>query len=206
MAWTRKVVLSLLSLLAVAVGPSPAAAADAALYEVFENMAMVRRDGHDYREGWAALMGTARPGTLLCPLAVRCEIHSLGSSRVDVATGKGTFSGYLTVVVQGDNPADGPEATVLTGRFGGSMDFSPALVFGKPYGTVVGTVTVGSVSSGFTAVFHLPFAFPDDPTKTPYYLTFTGPQPSGVVPVGDAERALGEPMVKFEICLGSSGC
>jgi len=70
-------VLSLLSLLAVAVGPSPAAAADAALYEVFENMAMVRRDGHDYREGWAALIGTARPGTLLCPLAARCEIVSI---------------------------------------------------------------------------------------------------------------------------------
>ena len=206
MDWTRKAAHALLLLLAAVVAPRPVAAADLTLYETFENMSIVRRDGRDYREAWSPLVGTARAGTLLCPLTVTCEVHAIGMSSVDLATGQGTVSGYLTAVVQGDNQADGPEATVLSGKFNGKMDFSPALLYGQPYGTVVGTVTVGGVSSAFTARFHLPFTFPDDPSRTPYYLSFTGLQPTGVVPVAANETTLGEPMVKFVICLGSGGC
>jgi hypothetical protein len=214
MDWTRKVVLSLLSLLTVAVGPSPAAAADAAVYELYENMSIVQLDGRTYRKAWSAIKGTARPGTLLCPLPVTCSIHGTGTSSVDVVTGQGTVNGQIQIVVQGDNPVDGPEAIVLTGKFNGAMDFSPALLAGLPYGTVVGTVKVGKGSdqssdaqqSPFTGTFHLPFVFPADPSSTPYYLTFTGLQPSGAAPVSPSEKTLDEPMVKFEICLGSGRC
>jgi len=206
--YARNAVLLLLSLLAVAVGPSPAAAADATMYELFESMSIVQKDGRTYRQAWAAIKGTARPGTLLCPLPTTCTLNGLGTSSVEVTTGKGTFGGYLTVVVHGDNPVDGPEARVLSGRFSGQMDFSPALALKppQPYGTVVGTVSIDGMSSPFKGIFHLPFAFPDDPSNTPYYLSFTGLKASGVEPVSAHERALDEPMVKFEICLGSTGC
>ena len=204
MHWTRRAPLLLLFLLAVVVGPRPAAAAEATLYEVFENMFIAQYDGRTYREGWAALTGTARPGTLLCPLPLTCALHATGASRVEVATGKGTFGGDLKVVVQGDNEVDGPEAIVLAGQFSGTMDFSPALLAGLPYGIVVGTVTMeGGGSSPFTGIFALPFR---RNTVIPQYLTFTGLQPTGTVMVRTDERLFGEPMVKFEICLGSGGC
>ena len=208
MDWTRKVVPSLLFLLAAAVGPRPASAADATLYELAESMSVVQEDGRTYRQAWAALDGTARPGTLLCPLQVACELHGWGWSRVDIATGQGTVSGNFSVVVDGDNAVDGPEAVVQWGRFSGAMDFAPALLRQLPYGTVVGKVTVGdgkaAQESPFTGTFYLPFVFPGDPSSTPYYLSFTNP--SGVAPVGDEERALKRPTVKFEICVGASSC
>ncbi len=128
MDWTRKAVFPLLLLLAVVIGPRPASAADARLYELVESMSVVQEDGRTYRQAWAALDGTARPGTLLCPLQVTCELHGWGWSRVDVATGQGPFSGYFSVVVDGDNAVDGPEAVVQWGRFSGTMDFAPALL------------------------------------------------------------------------------
>ena len=38
------------------------------------------------------------------------------------------------------------------------MDFSPALLRGVPYGTVVGTMDTGQSRFSFTGVFRLPFA------------------------------------------------
>jgi hypothetical protein len=207
---TRKAMFPLLFLLAALIAPRSAAAADATLYELMENMSIVQHDGRDYRQAWAALDGTARPGTLLCPLQVTCEIHGWGWSDVEIVTGKGTFSGYFAVVVDGDNAVDGPEAVVQWGRFSGTMDFSPAFLAGQPYGRVVGKVTVGnsrgSVDSPLTGTFYLPFAasLPDDPPNTTYYLSFTNPR--GVAPVGEREKALNRPTVKFEICLGSGAC
>jgi hypothetical protein len=145
-----------------------------------------------------------RSGTLLCPLTVTCAIHATGAASVEIATGQGTISGDLAVVVQGDNQIDGPEAIVLAGHLSGTMDFSPALLAGLPYGIVVGTVTVdGGGSSLFTGIFALPFL---RNTKIPQYLTFTGFQPTGTVMVRDDERLFTEPMVKFEFCLGSGSC
>ena len=201
----RRALLALLFLLAAALGPRPAAAADVTLYEVFENMSIVQGDGRTYRQAWAALLGTARPGTLLCPWPVPCEIHATGTSSVELATGKGTVSGDLKVVVEGDNPVDGPEAVVLSGTFGGVMDFSPALLTGWPYGIVVGTVSVeGGGSSPFTGTFALPFI--RIAKLIPNYLTFTNLQPVGSVMVQDSEKIFGKPMVKFEICFGAGGC
>jgi hypothetical protein len=84
------------------------------------------------------------------------------------------------------------------------MDFSPALLAGLPYGIAIGTATVEGVgSSPFTGIFALPFR---KNNLIPHYLTFSGLQPSGSVMVRGDERLFTEPMVKFEICLGSGGC
>jgi len=209
MDWTRKAGLPLLFLLAAVAGPTPASAADATLYELVESMSIVQHDGRAYRQAWAAIDGTARPGTLLCPFQVTCTLVGWGWSNVETTTGKGTFGGSFTVVVDGDNAVDGPEASVLSGRFGGTMDFSPALLARppQPYGTVVGTVTVGNTSAPMKGTFLLPFVLPGDPTNTPYYLGLIGLQPDGsVMPVKDSERALNRPTVKFQICLGSGSC
>jgi hypothetical protein len=211
MDWIRKSVLPLLLLLAVVAGPRPAAAADATLYEMIESMSIVKQDGRDRRQAWAALDGTARPGTLLCPLQATCTLVGWGWSDVEILTGKGTFSGSFTVVVDGDNAVDGPEAKVFSGRFSGTMDFSPALLAGQPYGTIVGTVTVykgvDKTSAPLKGTFLLPFVLPGDSSNTPYYLGLVGLQPDGsIVPVKDSERALTRPTVKLEICVGSGGC
>ena len=201
MDWKEKIGFLLLFLLAAS-GPQPAAAADATLYELLENMSIVQRDGENFREGWAALEGTARPGTPLCPLPVTCTVHVTGKSSVKVTTGEGRFEGKFAVVVQGDNDVDGPEAVMLTGEVEGAMDFSPAFLAGQPYGLVHGTMKVDNQcgESPFTGIFHLPFVTAGDLTNTPLYLVFSGLVPNGtVVPVSAEERALGRPTVKFEI-------
>ena len=79
------------------------------------------------------------------------------------------------------------------------MDFSPAVLGGAPYCTVVGTLDPDGGRHrdrvGFTGTFFLPFAFPGDPSETPYYLDFT----YGVLPVAENQKAPGYPTVKFEI-------
>jgi hypothetical protein len=209
MSWKEKMGV-LLFLFAVAIGPEPASAADATLYELIENMSIVRHGAEEHRLGWAALAGTARPGTLLCPSdpldpGRPCTIHATGTSNVKVATGEGTFRGDFAVVVQGDNDVDGPEVVILTGDFSGVMDFSPAFLGGQPYGLVHGTVGVANRAehAPFTGIFHLPFVPRNDPERKPHYLQFTGLRPNGaVVRVRSDEKALGQPTVKFEICLG----
>jgi hypothetical protein len=163
-------VVTALLLAAVLGMPAIAFAADATLYELTENMKITR--GKPRRVATSQLMGFARVGTPLCPQGIvdavspgakRCAINATGSDNISLATGLGDFLGAFTVVVQGDNPFDGPELVVMSGSFRGRMDFSPALVLGLPFGTVAGTMTPegGKAKPGsfpFTGVFRLPFA------------------------------------------------
>jgi hypothetical protein len=177
-------------------------AADVTLYEVTENMTLktferARQEGV-HRQATSALTGTAAAGSPLCPLPVRCVINATGSDDIDAFSGLGTFKGKWTAVVHGDNAVDAPEYAILTGSFNGLMDFSPALVYGVPYGTVVGQLRVGKDRYAFTGVFYLPFVWPGDESRTPLYLGPTGP-----VPVAPNEYSVGFPTVKFEITLGA---
>jgi hypothetical protein len=186
-----------------AFGPMPNGyAADVTLYEVTENMKLKtfenERSSTTRRQATSALTGTAAAGTPLCPLPVACVINATGSDDIDVFTGLGTFKGKWTTVVPGDNDVDAPEFQVLTGTFKGQMDFSPALLYGVPYGTVAGTLKVGKDAYPFTGVFYLPFVWPGDESRTALYLGATGPQP-----VGANEYSVGYPTVKFEITLGA---
>src|SRR5712691_5956322 len=199
---------ALLALLAFVAAPlfgATALAADATLYELTENMRLVGKDS-PRRRATSELMGTANAGTPLCPMPVGappCTINATGSDNISLVTGLGKFGGTFTVVVQGDNPVDSPEFVVAKGKFTGKMDFSPAVLGGIPYGSVVGTLDPNGGGHRdqvrFTGTFFLPFAFPSDPSATAYYLDFNPANPYHVVPVADNQRALGYPTVKFEI-------
>lgn len=195
--------LALLAFVAAPLFGATALAADATLYELTENMKLVGKDS-PRRRATSELMGTANAGTPLCPMPVGappCTINATGSDNISLVTGLGKFSGTFTVVVQGDNPVDSPEFVIAKGKFTGKMDFSPAVLGGIPYGSVVGTLDPNGGGHRdqvrFTGTFFLPFEFPGDPSATAYYLDFTNPY--GVVPVADNQRALGYPTVKFEI-------
>jgi len=197
---------ALLALLAFVAAPlfgATALAADATLYELTENMKLVGKDS-PRRRATSELMGTANAGTPLCPMPVGappCTINATGSDNISLVTGLGKFSGTFTVVVQGDNPVDSPEFVIAKGKFTGKMDFSPAVLGGIPYGSVVGTLDPNGGGHRdqvrFKGTFFLPFALDD--SGTAYYLDFNPLNPFGVVPVADNERALGYPTVKFEI-------
>ena len=199
---------ALLALLAFVAAPlfgATALAADATLYELTENMKLVGKDS-PRRRATSELMGTANAGTPLCPMPVGappCTINATGSDNISLVTGLGKFSGTFTVVVQGDNPVDSPEFVIAKGKFTGKMDFSPAVLGGIPYGSVVGTLDPNGGGHRdqvrFKGTFFLPFVFPDDPSATAYYLDFNPANPYHVVPVADNQRALGYPTVRFEI-------
>jgi hypothetical protein len=164
--------IAVLGVLGVAVAGTPtlAAAGSARLYELTENMKLVKKNQIERRIATSALTGMAQLGTPLCPIPKdtlksdgdRCAVNVFGNDNVSLATGLGTLSGNFATVVQGDNPVDGPEDVVLQGEFRGQMDFSPAIVgvngIQFPYGTVAGTVRSKGVKSSFTGVFRLPFA------------------------------------------------
>jgi len=188
---------------------------DAVLYEATEDMRLL--GGRlIHRKAISSLMGVARPGTPLCPMTTNCTMNATGSDNINLATGLGTASGSFTVVVQGDNPTDSPELVVMTGRFSGNMDFSPALN-GIPYGTITGKLTVDGARGAipFTGTFRMPVLPPvfdltcvttnPDPFAcitgwgAPSYLTDPAAFPFGFAPLKANEFALGWPTVKFEI-------
>jgi hypothetical protein len=187
-----------------------ALAQDAKVYELTENMKLIAKGKTERRTATSEIMGFVEPGTPMCPAYLAqpvpgrgtvCTINVTGSDNISLTTGLGTLRGRYTVVVQGDNPTDSPEFVVSRGNFRGKMDFSPALVHGVPYGTVVGTFTPdgGEGKVEFIGTFFLPFTLPGDPSGTVYYLDFDPSNPYGVVPVADNEKALGYATVKFEI-------
>jgi hypothetical protein len=193
----RRIVATVCALVSFAVfsGAVSAYAADVTLYEVTENMKLrTLKKAGNRRQATSVLTGTAAAGSPLCPLPVPCVINATGSDDIDVLSGLGTFKGKWTAVVHGDNDVDAPEYEIASGSFRGLMDFSPALVYGQPYGTVVGELRVGLERHPFTGVFYLPFVWPGDDSRTPLYLGATGP-----VPVNEKEFSVGYPTVKFEI-------
>ena len=196
----RRTLVTALAVLGFATfGPTPNVyAADVTLYEVTENMKLkaFKKTG-SRRQASSTLTGKAAAGTPLCPLPVPCVINAHGADDVSVSNGLGTFTGKWATVVQGDNNVDAPEYDILNGTFHGLMDFSPALLGGMPYGTVVGEMWANKTRYPFTGVFYLPFVVGD---SGPLYLG-----PSGPVPVDPmTEFSIGFPAVKFEITFGAT--
>jgi hypothetical protein len=193
-------------------GPAVAAAQEAVLYELTENAKLVK-DGEVYgRHALAALMGWAKVGTPICPYELmfkkprhfRCAVTAVGMDSVSLVTGKGPIEGTWATVVQFDNHVDGPEATVLTGTFRGDIDLSPALANVAPLGYVTnGTFTIdgSDVQYRFSGKFRLPFSIENGrrsrgwDNRDAYYLADDGKP----VRVKNKERALGWPLVRFEV-------
>jgi hypothetical protein len=134
----------------------------ASLYELTENMKLKgKKIAH--RVAVSALAGSAVKGTPFCPSSAgtaTCDLTAEGSDDINGTTGLGTFQAQVVIVVQGDNPFDGPEAVIDRVNVAGKMDFSPALVQGQFFGTVKGTSTptTGKAKAGkVKGVFLLPF-------------------------------------------------
>jgi hypothetical protein len=205
--------------LAVAQGAEPTVE----LYEVTEVMKVKSKRGQGgYRQATAALMGTMRAGTSMCPAALglaSCGVTAYASDSINLGTGKGPMKGKFAIVVQGDNPSDGPEAVIARGDIDGIIDLSPALLGSDrrpasgdeaPMGFLVGK-WVGrgerngplrglKVGGTVTGTFRLPFVYaPLGPT--PMYMHLHpqyGPVP---VPVRADEFSLGIATVKLELFL-----
>ena len=154
----------------------------AKLYELTENMSLKGKK-NVFRRATSELGGWADVGTPLCPQALVdqfspgatfCFLNATGVDNISMATGLGTFNGTFTVVVQGDNAVDSPEFVIARGKFLGQMNFSPAILYTIPLGSVTGTLWLQSANNGnydddgedsaagvpFTGIFRLPFVLP----------------------------------------------
>src|SRR5262245_43965142 len=192
---------------------------DAVLYEVTEKMYLLDAAGNVVapeeavtRKAQASLMGWARLGTPLCPVAqmtskIRptiCSVTADGLDNISLTTGRGTVDGTFAVVVQDDNDSDGPEFVVMNGSFHGDMDLSM-----RPLGKVVGTFTSNATGLAvpFCGTFRLPFAVDWDGTRTSprfwssaYYLADDG---VSLIPVVGEEKSLRTPTVRLELKFGT---
>jgi len=65
-------------------------------------------------------------------------VNASGADDISLATGLGSVSGTFAVVVQDNNTVDAPEFVVMTGSFGGSMDFRQAFAANVPLGYLTG--------------------------------------------------------------------
>lgn len=203
---------------ALAAGPGLASAQPqpgAMLYELTENMQLDAQNGVVFRTAIAALQGSAKLGTPLCPMDVlvtnpkaqTCTVTAVGTDSIDIATGKGSVSGNYAVVVQGDNPVDPPEFVAQIGTFHGDIDLSPTLS-GIPLGFITNgelTVEMGGVPVlvfPFAGTFQLPFAMsskgkPEKPRRgrDAFYLGTDG----RLIPVRPNELSLGIATVRLEL-------
>jgi hypothetical protein len=137
--WKHATIAAVMVLGATFTVPSNAAAVDATLYELTENMGLDDLANPTVRTAMAALQGTARSGSALCPPALvallrelglitavtspakPCTVTAVGTDEIDLATGGGTLSGTFSVVVNADNVVDGAELVVMEGNFAGNM-------------------------------------------------------------------------------------
>jgi hypothetical protein len=198
-----------------------AANSDATLYEATENMRLTRRGSlAQSRKATSELMGVVRRGSPLCPVVApgtgHCTVNATGHDTINLTTGMGSLDGTLTVVVQDTNLVDSPEVVVMKGKFLGTIDFTPALFLGLPFGTAEAHLVVNGVGRiPFTGTFRQPISgatLPDflNPCPTTdracavYFAGFTNshsvPVPEFVL-VQPNEFALSFAAVRFEITL-----
>ncbi len=195
--------------------PSVTLGFEVTLYETTEVMKMTGGKVV-HRRATSALVGVVAPGTPLCPGTTACTLTATGSDNINMGTGLGDVKGTFDVVAQGDNFVDAPELIVMTGKFSGKMDFSPAVLHSIPYGTITGQLDPDHAKKiQFTGTFRLPVNPPvfdltclgTNPNPLlcitgwgpPSYLMNPAAFPFGFAPVQPNEFVLGYPMVRFDI-------
>lgn len=230
--WKSSVMWTALSLafllLALMVGPAPALAngPNAVLYEVSENMLLLKADGQTptgdlseaaFRYADAALTGWAELGTPLCPSellvvypkAKRCAVNANGHDMISLTNGTGLVWGEFTVVINADNPSDGAEAVAGWGKFSGNGSLAPALQ-GIPLGSLEAQGEVsfpsptGIITQGFsfTGTFRLPFSMAQDGSKGHARVdraAFYLQDNGQLLKVRENERSIGWATVRLEI-------
>jgi hypothetical protein len=126
-----------LTLVVLAGWPGSAAAQQARLYEVVENLDGVRLQTTGHRvSSWTA-EGTADAGSPFCPLEVlppgadSCTITAFGTDDIDLtalasgATVVGTVWANIVAVANLDNVVDGPELAAFSGQITGTITVRP---------------------------------------------------------------------------------
>ena len=215
---------------------------NAQVYELTEEASLTAAGALGSEVSVSSMIGFVQSGTALCPaqfatparrahrgryrgdirdLGPVCTVTITGNNTVDLATGLGSISGTFAILGPdpiNPNAVDAPEVALMTGTFNGSMDFSPAVRAGVPYGTVTGVLSSGaSVRVPFTGVFVMPFdaacSWRGDDDRddrgasfvTDCYLTYTlsGTPPvvtvTGMVPLTPAQKAIDFPTARFDI-------
>jgi hypothetical protein len=125
--------LASLTLLLVAGTPGLASAQQATLYEIVENMDVVKLQTTGHRvSNWTA-QGTAAAGSPFCPVAVlppgasSCTITAFGMDDIDVTTFIGTVWANIGATANLDNIVDGPEVPLFTGQITGKITIMPTV-------------------------------------------------------------------------------
>ena len=187
MNWKRTACWSwvILPFLLLALWPGVAAAQDgirpdanAVLYELTENLRARGFLTGVRRSASSALMGSVSAVTAICPGSTPCALTAMATDSLSLKPGpnlgKGPVEGEFDVVMQGDNPIDGPELVVVRGTLSGKIDLSQAVLFaatngaaGAPIGTISGRWSARGVKGGplagvnargtFEGTFRLPF-------------------------------------------------
>jgi hypothetical protein len=125
--------LAPLTLALVAGVPGLAAAQQAKLYEIVENLDVVefQQSGGTHRvSNWSA-QGSADVGSPFCPPAVvppgvtSCTITAFGRDEINLTTFSGTVWANVVAVANLDNVVDGPEGGVFSGQITGNISFLP---------------------------------------------------------------------------------
>jgi hypothetical protein len=197
---------------------------NATLYEVTENLKL-KPLTNGRRQATAALMGSVVSGTSICPAELlglapgdSCAITAIATDNINLGTGIGPVHGSFAVVIQFDNPVDGPELVILRGHIEGTIDLSPTVVNTPPVplGTLRGHWNATGVAGGplagvhqqgsLTGTFRLPFVLGDPAgcLSNPATCTFMSPpsylaDDGTLVEVKPQEFSLGTPTVKLEL-------
>lgn len=209
--------------------PGLAAAQNAVLYEVTETMKIKGSPKPATRNATATLMGAVQAGTSICPAELAsalgiptCGLVALATDSLSLLTGKGPVNGRFSVVIQGDNPVDGPELTIFRGNLRGTIDLSLALNGIAPMGHLQGEwwgrgergsplegLRVGGTLAG---TFRLPYiaTVPANCLQTRTACAWVS-KPSYVTDLGlledlvPSEYSLGVPVVRLELTFTESG-
>jgi hypothetical protein len=206
---TRTIVSALFASLALVagLGPTPARAADAVLYEVSEAVKMSWKSGK-FQSSEATLMGAIRAGTPLCPLWLaavydidRCWLTVRAKGQADDRTGIGPVDGIIQVLSQDKNSADASERVIISGKFKGTMDLSQPFGGGRPIGSMTGEYEIAGIKDSvaeavrgkgkFTGTFRLPFAYAGQVA----YMRDDGT----LMALDPDEYSIGNPTVRLEI-------
>ncbi|MGH2400774.1 MAG: hypothetical protein ACRDF6_13130 [bacterium] len=146
-----------------AAAPVASEAADATFYELTENMTLKLDDQRNpiSRKAIAALQGTAKAGSPLCPDALigvlmaqqllssapkTCTVTAVGIDEISLASGSGWVKGTFSVVLNADNPVDPAELEVMTGSFSGTMQIMFDMRGSRPVPLPLLTITEGKVT------------------------------------------------------------
>jgi hypothetical protein len=157
--------------------PGFASAQQATLYEIVENLDLVKLQTTGHRvSNWTA-QGTADkdsafcPGSLLPEGVTTCTITAFGTDDIDLATFTGTVWANVVAVANLDNTVDGPEGALFTGQITGDISFPPVQAdLGKRKALMGPAVPLISVTNGK----FFPDAVPTVRTSPPPVVPTTG--------------------------------